>query len=635
MKHSRKKRVQRRYPRRQARPTNPGALIARRLIVRALRKAGMHHVLKGRMAMVGFVFPPSVSIKWVHSAAIDLLNDLTPKRQAYHLLFDVSGGKGSTGKTLDTEERLIDSHVLFGFASSASLFPDSFLAVADAILTLDTVDLRAIQIAFSSILGVEAPVSALEAAAKLPEGLLSAVIKRGRRLEDVLSILERYSSPRPTLDDAPKIEVLSGYGTAAVWGKALARDLAAYKSGELAWADVDRGALISGVSGSGKTFFVRALASTCCVPLHVHSLARWQAKGHLGNLLHAMRQAFENAIAAAPCILFLDEIDAIGSRERFSGESAQYCSEVVNALLECLDGTEKRDGVVVIGATNYPQRIDAAILRPGRLGRHLRIEHPDSDARIGILRHHLRGDLLDADLSDVASRLEGWTGAMIEQIVRDARRSARGAKRTVLVCDLSAALPERPQLSHQAFVRACIHESGHGLVGYLLQEEGGATPVQIRVFREISETRPGAGDTTFRRAKGQDQSRVTYDASITTLLAGLAAEKIILGSYGDTGGASPGSDLYLATVLAAGVVINYGLEETLAFYGSENAEALIERVRMDTDLRRRVDAILKQCFDRAEGLLLDHKATLKAIATRLEGESHLNGADLIELCLTP
>lgn len=632
MKHSRKKRAQRRYPRRQARPNNPGTLIARRLIVRALREAGLHHVLKGRMATIGFVFPPSVSVKWVHSAAMDLLNDLTPKRQTYHLLFGVGGGKGSAGKPHDTEERLVDSHLLFGFANDASLFPETFLAVADAILTLDKVDLRAIQIAFSSILGAEAPPSALEAAAKLPEGLLSAVIKRGRRLQDVLSILDRPHSPPPILIDAPELDTLSGYGAAAIWGQELVRDLAAYKRGELAWADVDRGALISGESGTGKTFFVRALASTCRVPMHVHSLARWQAQGHLGNLLHAMRQAFQKAVAAAPCILLLDEIDAIGSRDRFSGESAQYCSEVVNALLECLDGAEKRDGVVVVGTTNYPQRIDSALLRPGRLGRHLRIEHPNFEARIGILRHHLRGDLPEADLSDVANRLEGWTGAMIEQLVRDARRGARGCKRAMQASDLAAALPERPVLSKSAFERACVHEAGHGLVGYLLREKAGAAPVQIRVFREISESRSGAGDTSFHRVPGRDRSRVTYDASITTLLGGLAAEKVIFGNYSDTGGGSRESDLYLATVLAAGVVVSFGLDEGLAYYGSNDPEMLIERVRLDANLRRRVDAILRQCFDRAEAIAMQYKDRLEAIAACLEDDLELNEADIIELC---
>lgn len=632
MKRPMKKRAQKPYPRRQARPNDPGTLIARRLIVRALRKAGMHHVLKGGMGTIGFVFPPSVAVSWIRSAAVDLLNDLTPKSNAYHLLFDTNGGTGSKGKSDNTEQRLVDGHVLFGFAANANLFPNNFSAVADAVLTLDEPDVRAIQIAFSAIMGVDAPASALEAAVKLPEGMLCAVIKRNRRLKDVLAILDRWESPRSVLTNAPKIDTLSGYGAAAEWGKELARDLAAYRRGELEWADVEKGALISGESGTGKTFFVRVLASTCGVPLHVHSLAQWQAKGHLGNLLHAMRQAFAQAVAGAPSILFLDEIDAFGSRDRFAGDNEQYSTEVVNALLECLDGAEQRDGVVVIGATNFPQRIDAAILRPGRLGRHLRIEQPDFDARIGILRHHLRGDLPGADLSDLANRLEGATGAMIEQIVRDARRFARNGKRGIVVADLSAALPERSALSRKAFQRACVHESGHGLVGYLLREEGGAIPVQIRVFREVSETRAGAGDTTFHRVPGCDRSRATYDATIATLLAGLAAEKVIFGNYGDTGGGSRESDLYLATVLAAGVVISYGLDYGLAYYGSNNAEALIERVREDASLRRRVNAILKQCFERAEALVLQHKASLNTIVARLESELRLNDEDIIELC---
>lgn len=157
----------------------------------------------------------------------------------------------------------------------------------------------------------------------------------------------------------------------------------------------------------GKTVFAQALAKSCDVHLVLGSIGRWQAKGHLGDMLKAMRAAFDEARARVPSIMFLEEIDAVGDREKFSDHNAQYCTEVVNALLECIDGAEGREGVVVVGACNHPHKIDAALTRAGRLDRHIRIPLPDRKGREGILRWHLAGALVDADLSDVSERTEG------------------------------------------------------------------------------------------------------------------------------------------------------------------------------------------------------------------------------------
>lgn len=624
MKRPVRKRVVRRYPRRQAPPKNAGTLIARRLIVRALRKAGMQHVLKGGMANVGFIFPETIHTRWIREAAVDLLNDVTSRANAYHMLFhrDKEGNSKSHGR--DTEEWLAKSHVFFGFASEESHFHEAFRVVADRILTLEDVDDASVQIAFRAILKADAPAEAAAAARKLPDGLLSAVIKRGRRPQDVIAILQKQLPFENATSSIPTLENLSGYGEAVAWGKALVADLDHYNAGRIEWSDVDRGALLSGPSGTGKTYFVQCLAATCEIPLYAHSLARWQAKGHLGDLLAAMRKAFNGAIATAPSILFLDEFDAFGSRERFGRDHEQYCSEVVNGLLECLDGVERRPGVVVIGATNFPERIDQALLRPGRLGRHLRIELPDIGARSGILRHHLGNALPDADLSDVSARLDGATGALIEQAVRDARRRARAEARELALPDLTASLPLRTRLSNTAFKRACAHEAGHAVVGFMLRDEAGATPVVVQVFRETTPTRPVAGHVEFRHVPGLDRSRRTYDASITTLLAGLAAEKVLLGEHGDSGGGSQDSDLYHATVLAAGIHISFGLDGPLAYLGCDTPELILERVRIDIRLRRRVDAILTECFERAEGMLRERKSDLQKMADTLEQEHRLD-----------
>jgi hypothetical protein len=215
------------------------------------------------MATVGFIVPQSVATAWINSAAIDLLNDLTANRQTYHLLFDSKKGSNSKGHAQSVNATLVDSHILFGFASEKQHFSDAFLAAADRIVALESVDHTAIQTAFRAIMGVSAPTGVVEAAATIQDGMLSAIVKRGRRLPDVVQILGRQKPPVADVPRAPTIDTLSGYGEAADWGRALVSDLADYGASRIAWADVDRGALISGPSGTGKTYFVQSLAASC------------------------------------------------------------------------------------------------------------------------------------------------------------------------------------------------------------------------------------------------------------------------------------------------------------------------------------------------------------------------------------
>ncbi|OWU61325.1 hypothetical protein CEJ88_15770, partial [Staphylococcus aureus] len=132
----------------------------------------------------------------------------------------------------------------------------------------------------------------------------------------------------------------------------LAEDLALFAKRELDWEDIDRGVLLCGPPGVGKTLFARALAGTCRVPLFAHSLAQWQAKGSLDDLLKAMLRAFEQAKREAPCILFVDEVDSFGTRAQLSGRNSNYARQVINGFLQCLDGLDGREGVVVVAATN-------------------------------------------------------------------------------------------------------------------------------------------------------------------------------------------------------------------------------------------------------------------------------------------
>lgn len=198
-----------------------------------------------------------------------------------------------------------------------------------------------------------------------------------------------------TRDRLLLVETLSGYGAARNWAFDLKADLALWRDGSLRWDEMSTRLLLSGPPGTGKTMFARALCNTLQVPLLATSVADWLEPGFLGDVLQCMSGAFAFAADKAPSILFIDEIDNIGSRQTSAASRSHddYWTSMINRMLELLDGTSKREGVIVIGATNLPERIDPALLRSGRLETHIPIPMPDTDALIGILATHLGSDL--------------------------------------------------------------------------------------------------------------------------------------------------------------------------------------------------------------------------------------------------
>ena len=194
------------------------------------------------------------------------------------------------------------------------------------------------------------------------------------KIEDpVLSLLRDLDS-----DKAPKqvtLSDLSGYGEAKTWELQLADDLSAFRAGEIGWEDVDRGILLSGAPGTGKTYFAKALTNECGVPLHVTTYTDWHGPGSGDSVAKGLKTLFDEwrkAAANGPIIVFLDELDSIGARGGNAHNESWFAS-IINSWLAFLDGSEPRVGIIVIAATNMPERIDEAFLRPGRLEKHVRI----------------------------------------------------------------------------------------------------------------------------------------------------------------------------------------------------------------------------------------------------------------------
>ncbi len=404
---------------------------------------------------------------------------------------------------------------------------------------------------------------------------------------------------------------------------------------------IPKGVLLVGAPGTGKTLLARAIAGEAGVPFFSISGSDF-VEMFVGVGAARVRDLFIQGKKSAPCIIFIDEIDAVG-RHRGAGLGGGHDEreQTLNQLLVEMDGFEANEGVILIAATNRPDVLDPALLRPGRFDRQVVVPVPDLKGREAILRVHTRRTPVaeSVDLSILARSTPGFSGADLENLVNEAALlAARGNKELITMEDFEQAKDkvlmgsERKSLilSEKERCNTAYHEAGHTLVARLVP---GTDPIH-----KVTIIPRG-------RALGLTQQlpldeRHTYPkeylvATLTVLLGGRAAEEMVFQHY--TTGA--GNDLERATDLARKMVCNWGMSDELGpvtfgkreehiFLGREFAQAK----DFSEETARVIDSAIKNlvmsAYERALDLLTSHRAELQALAQTLLAKETLDGAEI-------
>src|SRR6266516_1204213 len=402
---------------------------------------------------------------------------------------------------------------------------------------------------------------------------------------------------------------------------------------------IPRGVLLVGPPGTGKTLLARAVAGEAKVPFFSMSGSEF-VEVLVGVGASRVRDLFDQAKKAAPSIIFIDEIDAVGRQRGTSINSNDEREQTLNQLLVEMDGFDTHQAVVVIAATNRPDGLDKALLRPGRFDRRVVVERPDWNGRLAILKIHSRGVPLakDVDLITIARATPGMVGADIANLVNEAALLA--ARRNLIAVtqhcfddalDKILIGAERPLVLSEADLNVvAYHESGHALTGLLQEDVDPVTKVTIVPRGQA------LGVTQYTPLDDRyNYSKEYLEAQLVTALGGRAAEQVAIGRI--TTGAE--NDLHHVTAIARQMVTHWGMSErlgTISFSDRDNPFAdtvLATNSREYSEqtasiIDEEVNSIVKSTYDRTVNLLTAHHETLDGIARSLHLHETLDARQL-------
>lgn len=414
-------------------------------------------------------------------------------------------------------------------------------------------------------------------------------------------------------------------------------------------AKIPKGVLLVGPPGTGKTLLARAVAGEAGVPFFSISGSEF-VEMFVGVGASRVRDLFEQAKNSAPCIVFIDEIDAVG-RQRGAGLGGgnDEREQTLNQLLTEMDGFEGNTGIIIIAATNRPDVLDAALLRPGRFDRQVVVDRPDYAGRLEILNVHARGKTLskDVDLEKIARRTPGFTGADLSNLLNEAAILAARRNLTEIsmdevndAIDRVLAGPEKKDrvMSEKRKRLVAYHEAGHALVGALMPDYDPVQKISI-----IPRGRAG-GLTWFTPSEDRMDSglysRSYLQNQMAVALGGRIAEEIIFGEEEVTTGAS--NDLQQVARVARQMITRFGMSDRLGpvALGRQNGNMFLGRdIASDRDfsdttaatIDQEVRQLVDEAYNRAKDVLLGNKHILDKLSAMLIEKETVDAEELQEL----
>ncbi|MGK7921538.1 MAG: ATP-dependent zinc metalloprotease FtsH2, partial [Trichodesmium sp.] len=409
-------------------------------------------------------------------------------------------------------------------------------------------------------------------------------------------------------------------------------------------ARIPKGVLLVGPPGTGKTLLAKAIAGEAGVPFFSISGSEF-VEMFVGVGASRVRDLFKKAKENAPCIIFIDEIDAVG-RQRGAGIGGgnDEREQTLNQLLTEMDGFEGNSGIIIIAATNRPDVLDSALLRPGRFDRQVTVDAPDIKGRLSILNVHSRDKKLSNEISldAIARRTPGFTGADLANLLNEAAiLTARRRKEAITMREIDdavdrvvAGMEGTPLMDGKSKRLIAYHEVGHAIVGTLIKEHD---PVQKVTLVPRGQAR---GLTWFMPNEEQGLiSRSQILARITGALGGRAAEKVIFGDSEVTTGA--GNDLQQVTGMARQMVTRYGMsdlgpmsletQQSEVFLGRD----LMTRSEYSDEIASRIDAqvrgIVEHCYEEACHMMRDHRVVIDRLVDLLVEKETIDGDEFRQI----
>ena len=409
-------------------------------------------------------------------------------------------------------------------------------------------------------------------------------------------------------------------------------------------ARIPKGVLLFGPPGTGKTLLAKAVAGEAGVQFFTISGSDF-VEMFVGVGASRVRDLFEQAKKSAPCIVFIDEIDAVG-RQRGAGLGGGHDEreQTLNQLLVEMDGFASNEGIIIIAATNRPDVLDPALLRPGRFDRQIVVDKPDVRGREAILKVHTKGKPIaeDANLDVLARRTPGFTGADLSNLVNEAALlAARRNKKKIFMAEMEEAIervlagPERKShvMTDEEKRLTAYHEGGHTLVGLLLEHADPVHKVTI-----IPRGRAGGYMLSLPKEDRSYRTRSELFDRIKVALGGRVAEEVVLGEIST--GAS--SDIQQATQIIRSMIMQYGMSETIGpiAYGEENHQVFLGRdfnrdrnysEEVAGEIDREVRRYIEEAYEACRVLITENREKLDRIAEALLERETLNAAELEEL----